>query len=144
MISFHVAGRPIPQGSMRPMVSASTGRPFVKQAPALAVWRADVAEAARRAGCLPRQGPVKVNLVFSFARPKAHYGTGRNAGRLKDSAPESPINRATGDLDKLARAVLDALSQVAYEDDSQVVLLAAMKRFSEDAHVGATITVSYL
>ena len=144
MTTFLVLGRPVPQGSMRPIVSQSTGRAFVKQSPPLAVWRADVAEAARRAGVSLEAGPVALGAVFSFPRPKGHMGTGRNAGRLRASAPARPINRAQGDVDKLLRAVLDALSGVAYLDDSQVVEIAsARKRYCDHGEpASAVVTVS--
>jgi hypothetical protein len=49
-----------------------------------------------------------MSLVFVKPRPKAHYGTGRNAEVLKDSAPAAPgVKPDTG---KLARAVEDALT----------------------------------
>ena len=56
----------------------------------------------------PVPGPVCVDLEFYFRRPKNHFGTGKNAHTLKDSVPYHPCSR--GDVDKLARAVLDALT----------------------------------
>jgi crossover junction endodeoxyribonuclease RusA len=48
-------------------------------------------------------------------RVASHYGSGRNAAKLKDSAPlhveKSP------DLDKLVRGVMDGLKGVLYSDD---------------------------
>ena len=63
-----------------------------------------------------------------FPRPRAHYGTGRNANRLKDSAPLWHDKRP--DVDKLARAVLDAITESGtLRDDCQVVALSARKRY---------------
>ena len=63
-------------------------------------------------------GPVRLSCVFYFARPKGHYGTGRNAGSVKGSSPVDHVQ--TPDLCKLIRAVEDAMSGVVYRDDSQV------------------------
>lgn len=72
--------------------------------------------------------PVNVNIYFTFARPAGHFGTGRNAGTVKASAPPFPSSHAMGDIDKLARACLDALTDAGvWKDDSQVVFLAARK-----------------
>ena len=50
---------------------------------------------------------IVLDLLFRFPRPRSHFGTGRNAGQLKPSAPF--YVRTRPDLDKLARAVGDAL-----------------------------------
>lgn len=63
--------------------------------------------------------PLILKLTFFQRRPNGHYGTGRNAGRLKDSAPEYPTTKP--DLTKLTRAVEDALTGIVWKDDSQVV-----------------------
>ena len=59
-------------------------------------------------------GPVEVLLHFELARPKS-------ARRLLPSTKP--------DLDKLARAVLDALTGVVFKDDAQVVDLRVTKRY---------------
>jgi crossover junction endodeoxyribonuclease RusA len=72
--------------------------------------------------------PVNVNIYFTFPRPTAHFGTGRNKAFIKASAPPFPSSHAIGDIDKLARACLDALTDAGiWKDDSQVVLLTASK-----------------
>ena len=35
----------------------------------------------------PLEGPLEATLLFYFSRPKHHYGSGRNAGTVKESAP---------------------------------------------------------
>jgi Holliday junction resolvase RusA-like endonuclease len=72
--------------------------------------------------------PVNVNIYFTFARPTAHFGTGRNKALIKASAPPFPSSHAIGDIDKLVRACLDALTDAGvWKDDSQVVQLHALK-----------------
>ncbi len=64
-------------------------------------------------------GPLSVTFVFFRLRPKGHFGTGRNQGVLKTSAPIAPTGKP--DVLKLARAAEDALSGVIYQDDAQIV-----------------------
>ena len=64
---------------------------------------------------------------------RSHY-TGK--GALKASAPVAP---GKPDLDKLARAVGDALTGVAYRDDAQITRWHLQKRYGEQA--GTEITV---
>jgi Holliday junction resolvase RusA-like endonuclease len=100
-------------------------------------WKDRVAQVALVAflhGGAHRQlldGPLEAEFTFYRPRPLGHFGTGRNAGKLKDSAPAFPITRP--DALKLARAVEDALSGVVYRDDSQIVDEHLRKRYGEPA-----------
>lgn len=81
-----------------------------------------IKEAWREAGHGMVRGPVRVDVTAIFARPKGHYGTGRNAERLKPSAPPWPTTRTSFDRDNLDKLVLDALTEAkAIQDDSFVV-----------------------
>lgn len=76
--------------------------------------------------------PVRVSLTFTLPRPAGHYKRvtkDRVSSRvLKDDAPVYPAKRP--DLDKLTRAVLDALTTCgAYGDDGLVVALEAEKTY---------------
>jgi Holliday junction resolvase RusA-like endonuclease len=73
--------------------------------------------------------PVVVTMRFYFDRNKGHYGTGRNAGVIKESAPAHPVTAP--DLDKLERQVLDALTGVIVRDDQQVVQALSSKHYVE-------------
>lgn len=75
------------------------------------------------------RGPVNVSLLCYFARPKGHYGTGRNAGKLKASAPL--VMAVMPDIDKLARCALDALTGIVFADDGQVAYLHVRKLYGE-------------
>lgn len=84
-------------------------------------WRAKVQMEAtrRRRGALPMDGPVVCSMVFTLKRPGSHFGTGRNAHRLKPGAPEYPTGYP--DVSKLARAVEDALVQAGVlKDDARI------------------------
>lgn len=67
---------------------------------------------------VPVEGPVGIAAEFIFPRPKGHFGTGRNAGVLKPSAPFWKTSKP--DEDKLMRALRDALTYLAYRDDAQI------------------------
>lgn len=142
-VCFFVPGIPRPQGSKRYL---GPGKVVESGAKRLAPWRADVRAAAEQAlgddgpGVLWDQ-PVKVQLIFWLPRPKAHFGSGRNADKVKPSAPRWPAGRP--DLDKLARAVLDAITGVVIADDSTVVDLCLRKRYAHNGgpRFGVSVTV---
>lgn len=117
MIMFSVAGTPVPQGSMVIM----KGRIRHSDSDRLNGWRNDVAgecAKAMRIGDLPQwkpwEGPMALVLYF-------HYQG--SPGVPKSTAP---------DLDKLVRAVLDALTGVLYVDDKQVTRINCRKVYGAD------------
>ena len=131
-ITFEVAGLPAPQGSLKSF-RAKSGAVITKDSnPRTKPWKeavtADASAAVHAAGLTHpawRDGPIRVAVTFRLGRPKHHYG----ARGLLPSAPPFPIT--TPDLDKLARAILDALTGIAYRDDSQVVVLEVEKVFAD-------------
>lgn len=82
-----------------------------------------------------QKGPLGLIIWFQMLRPKGHYGTGRNAGILKESAPKYPTTKP--DLSKCVRAIEDALTGIVWKDDSQVVYLQTGKMYAEKtgAHI---------
>lgn len=78
----------------------------------------------------PYDCAVTVRIDLYVARPKAHYGTGRNAHILKATAPKFP---GTGrDIDKVARAVLDCASAAGWwRDDSRVCRLSVRRHWAD-------------
>jgi len=138
---LRVAGHPAPQGSKRAFRNQHTGRiQQVENSERVAPWRQDVRQAVTdQALDAHYAGPVAVFIQFVFQRPKSHYRTGRNSHLLRDAAPPRPYGK-TNDVDKLARAVLDALtSSQLLDDDGQVVHLVATKVYGP--HSGAFIRV---
>jgi len=136
-LEFTVLGEPQPQGS-KTIVERRGRRPVIREDnPGTEPWRQAVAAAAARAigDRRPFTGPVRMNATFVFQRPLAHYGTGRNHGRLKPSAPA--YCRSRPDIDKLVRAVCDAVAGIAFHDDARVVIVHAEKHYADApfAHV---------
>lgn len=115
-LDFTVSGVPIPQGSLRAFLVK--GRPVVTadNRRDLGTWRQEIAAGARRAGAVVCEGPVEIMLTFRLPRPRSRP----TRVRWPDRRP---------DLDKLTRAVLDALTGVAWRDDGQVVAIRAVKAY---------------
>jgi len=128
---FVVHGNPKPQGSKNAFTPKGAKFPVVVESAgeALKHWRYAVAQKAAEVmgDKLPHNGAVSVELTFRMSRPKSHYGTGRNAGTLKESSPEHHVVKP--DIDKLTRAVFDSLSKRVYGDDSQVCEMSVKKKY---------------
>jgi crossover junction endodeoxyribonuclease RusA len=143
-ISVWVAGVPAPQGSKR-----SLGRQggfgkhiMIESSKKVAPWREDVRQAflayLNSPQCVPwpvalTPPPLVVKIVFVLPRTKAM--------RDRPSADFPMVQKP--DLDKLGRAVLDALKSAGvYKDDSQVVTLLGHKRRAEPGEpTGAMIHI---
>ena len=81
--------------------------------------------------------PLCMTMTFYRQRPGYHYGTGRNAGKVKPSAPALPA--VPYDVLKLGRAVEDALKGIIYKDDALICDEHLRKRWGEPARVEVTI-----
>lgn len=85
----------------------------------------------------PIKGPLSMSFIFEFERPKTHYGTGKNAGILKGSAPVFHIQKP--DLDNLKKFYLDAMNELVFKDDSQVVDITAKKMWGSEGKTSVKI-----
>lgn len=96
----------------------------------LGAWTQAVKWAAKSAGVtvIDRNKPVMLDVLFMFVRPK--------------SAKDRQWHTVKPDLDKMLRAVKDALTGVAYEDDAQVVRVVAMKGYGMEAETEITVRVA--
>ena len=77
----------------------------------------------------PLDCPLQVDLNFYLPRPKGHYGSGRNAGRLKSSAPAHHTKKP--DIDNLRKLVMDAMTGIFWRDDSLVCKGTTTKEYSD-------------
>lgn len=130
-IAFTIPGEPVPQP--RPRVSTRGGfaRAYVPKTHAVHAYRQAVADAARAAGAGVHGDPVIVVIDLVWERPKSHM---RKAG-VKPDAPVLP----RPDVDNAAKAILDALNGVAWEDDSQVQRLVVWKSYGQEARTTVRI-----
>lgn len=117
-------GRPYPQGSKRHI---GNGRLIEMAGANLHKYRATIKEAAAREQATPTANPVSIHISFTFRRPQAHY---KNE-ILRADAPTYPYPAKRGDIDKLSRSVLDAITGTWVEDDAQVIMLWATIRYDE-------------
>jgi len=92
-------------------MSVFNGRIVHQKSKRLMDWRSSIATEAKIA-LTELDSAVAIGMVFVVARPKT----------VKRSLPS-----VKPDLDKYVRAVMDALTGVAYADDAQVVSLYAEK-----------------
>ena len=142
--TFFVPGTPIAQGSKNAFVSPKTLKAHVVETShaKLQDWRFLIeAYAGKHRPDKPSKKAIVLTARFLIIRPKGHYGTGRNAKELNRLASRFPTGNR--DLDKLARAIGDALTGIFYADDSQVVDLFTIKRWCDrfDEKEGCWITV---
>ena len=86
----------------------------------------------------PMMGPVRVDATFYFIRPRSHYGTGKNEGVLKESAPVYHTSKP--DRDNCDKKCMDAMSKVFWHDDSQVCAGILLKLYSDQPRVVLSIT----
>ncbi len=120
MITFFVQGHPVAWQR----AGRCGNRSFTPKK--TATWKTTIAWAAKLHR--PRElmeGPLAMELVFHFKRPKnvkkdVHHCIGRS------------------DVDNFAKSVMDALHDIFYKNDNQIVLLKASKDYGDP---GVVITV---
>lgn len=139
-LTFEVLGLPVPQGSKQAFVVGKRAVVTERAQATLKPWRSAIAAAAAELVEEPLAGPLSIRLAFTLPRPKSHYRTGARAGELRETAPRWVETRP--DVDKLTRAVLDALTGVAYRDDGQIAWVEASKMFG--ARPGVAVAIVHL
>jgi Holliday junction resolvase RusA-like endonuclease len=134
-ITFDVIGmEAATQGSKRAMPNGI----MLETNKRLRPWRSHITDAALATNYPLTTAPVSISITFRFLRPKTHY----IKSGLSPKAPLHLTSKQKGDIDKLSRAVLDALTGTLLHDDSQVVQLSAHKRYTTpDERPGALITI---
>ena len=125
MITFFVPGKPQAQGSKTKGRWGNIREDNQELGPwrervalaAYAVIDADMSEDAYRPLLT---GPIAMGLEFVLYRPKG----------LSAKKPTPPATKKP-DIDKMERAILDALTHVLWTDDSQVTHVFKFKRVAE-------------
>lgn len=123
MIEIEITGRPATKGSM---AVGRNGRIFHVAGSALAAWEKSARLAAVRALAAPDgaplplypSGPVAVALWLALPRPKR-------------AAADAVPAQQRYDVDKFARATLDAWTGTVYLDDGQVTELYVAKAYAQ-------------
>lgn len=126
-MTFTVLGPAACKGSTVSFMGKS-GRIVTKtDSQTLGGWTQAVKWAAKGAGVrlVERPGAVAVSVRFEFVKPQ--------------SAQKREHPTVKPDIDKTLRALLDALTGIAWEDDAQVVMVAASKSYGPDAKTEITV-----
>jgi Holliday junction resolvase RusA-like endonuclease len=136
-ITFVVLGEPTPEGSTRAYYIKALDRTVTthQNKKGLQAWRNRVATEAQRAlegrewNC-DCTSAYSVGVDFVLSRPP--------------SVPEHRRIHPTvkPDIDKLVRAINDALTGILFIDDCQVVSMTMSKDYSDEHRAGAYVTVS--
>ena len=131
-LQLTVEGNPVPQGSFR---HVGNGR-IISANPKLNAWRDTIAQQiATQTAHRLIEAPIRLQLVFTLPRPKS----------VPISRRATPTTKP--DLDKLTRAVMDAISLERYcqviKDDSLVTDLHAAKRYADHTPPGVTILITW-
>lgn len=128
-----VWGKAQTQGSKRGFIHPHLKRVVIvdDNDKALKSWRQEIVDAMQRSK--PNRAldcPIAVSILIYVPRPQAHYRTGDHAGELKPNAPQVPA--AGRDIDKIARAILDA-GQIAcwWVNDARVADLRLRRRYDD-------------
>lgn len=132
-LSFFVAGVPVPQGSMKAITIK--GKKFTQlisdNDSLLKPWRGkvvDVATLARNLGGWPENynGPVELSCRFLLPMPASRPSLARTAG--------IGMRAVKPDLDKLMRAIGDALTIANVLDDDSRIVIAHLAKYEVAGH----------
>jgi Holliday junction resolvase RusA-like endonuclease len=125
-----ISGDPVSKNRPRFARIGKGVRTYSDQEDEQSLW---VMEARRQLKRLNRyfEGAIEIRVRFWIRRPMGHYGTGKNEGVLRPSAPWLPEKKA--DLDNYEKFMLDCLNHChIWKDDSCVVGIDSKKRFAEN------------
>jgi Holliday junction resolvase RusA-like endonuclease len=129
-----VWGAPAPKGSLK-CIGRNGHHQLTEDAKRTKPWRERVAAGARRLTISGLSGPLGVEVTLTVDRPTSHYrvdGVTLSAAGIRRPYPHKRSQGIGGDVDKLARTILDALEDAGVLlDDSQVVELIARKTFHD-------------
>ena len=127
---FTIRGKP--QGKARPRFNTYTGRTYTPSK--TGAYEKFIALCYRQAGGKLLDGAIRIDI-------KAYYPIAKSHTKKNKAAMESGEIKATikPDVDNVAKAVLDALNGLAFDDDKQVVRLEVSKRYDHEARVEVEI-----
>jgi Holliday junction resolvase RusA-like endonuclease len=117
-MKIFIPGEPIAQPRVKVSTRGGFARAYVDAKHPIHAYKQAIRLAYVNAGGEVLEGPVSVRIVCWFERPKGHSKKRRQQAEPKTTKP---------DLDNVAKAVLDALNEIAYNDDGQVCRLTVEK-----------------
>ena len=78
----------------------------------------------------PLEGPLRVDILAFVGRPKGHYGSGRNSGKLRPSAPKYPDVKP--DIDNIFKFIGDTCEGICWKNDKQIIGGEQWKAYADD------------
>ena len=137
LTAFTRAGRPRTKGSLRATCTRVPGHKvrYEEEVKGSSLWRKQMAKAAQVAHLKLTDGvlfnyasPVEVKATFVFERTMSAAG-----GPIPSHDTPYPTDIHLGDVDKLTRNLLDALTDShVIADDSYVVTITCHKRWARE------------
>ena len=127
-LTFTVPGNPRPQQRHRTVRNKSTGASF-QYDPSKQDKDNFLAKIMAMRPETPIEGPIRLEVTFGFQRPKSHF----TKKGIRLTAPFYVEKRP--DIDNLVKLVTDAMNGVFFRDDSQIVVLLAVKMYSDQPNV---------
>ena len=125
VLDVFVPGDPKPKGSVSAFVPPGSGRAIVTHNTIKGAkeWAQRIVDVVHSAAFefVPAKTPLEIVAVFALPRPLS-ASRKRSAHELAAKKP---------DIDKLMRALLDALTHVVWGDDSQIVRALVEKRVAD-------------
>jgi hypothetical protein len=117
-MKIFIRGEPIAQPRVKVSTKGGFARAYTEQDHPVHAYKQAIRLAYVNAGGEVLEGPVEIRIVCWFERPKGHSKKRRQQAEPKTTKP---------DLDNIGKAVLDALNDIAYNDDGQVCRLTVEK-----------------
>jgi Holliday junction resolvase RusA-like endonuclease len=133
-ITFTIPGQPVAKGRPRSFVRGGHVAHYTPDKTARYENLVKLAGQQAMNGRPPMEGPVSLTVHAYFAIP-ASWSRKKQAAAYGGSI--TPTSRP--DLDNVVKSIKDGLNGVAWRDDSQVVTLAAIKRYCATPGVAVTV-----
>lgn len=133
-IRFEIQG--VPVGKARPRVTFQNGRARAYTADRTREYENRIKVAyLKKFGHRRLDGALRVDVIAYFTPPKSVSKRMRAA--MLDG--EIPYTKKP-DTDNIIKSVTDALNDVAYADDANIIAVYGFKQYSEYAHTDVVIT----
>ncbi len=127
-IAFTIPGIAVPKG--RPRVVSRHGRAMAVTPDKTIVYenlvKSRAYEAMRQCGLKIETGALRADITIGVPIPKSWPKKHQEAARAGTLAPVS-----RPDLDNCIKAILDAMNEVVFKDDGQIVKLAVGKVYAD-------------
>lgn len=123
---FTVMGKP--QGKARPRFNTYTGRTYTPSK--TGAYEKLIALCFKQAGGKKLTGAIEIKIECFYQIAKSY--TKATKALMEKGEIQATIKP---DLDNVAKAVMDGLNGIAFDDDKQVVSLKVSKRYDREARI---------